>query len=101
MDIFTRLNKLINQNGWSVNRLAKEAGLSQSTLSSIFVRQTIPSIPTLERICAALDITLSEFFADGSPDLSPELRRLLDTARELSPEQLDTLQAFLKTVKGE
>lgn len=45
-----------------------------------------------------LNITLTEFFAEERPQLEPELRRLVDTARKLSPEQLDYLQKLLESL---
>ena len=77
-----RIRELLTERGWSEYRLVKESGLSQSTISNIFHRNSIPSIPTLEAICRAFGITLSEFFAEGefvflSPD-QMELFHLLD-----------------------
>lgn len=45
-------------------KLAKLSGVSQSTLSNMFSRNNDPSISTLEDICRAFGITLSQFFAD-------------------------------------
>lgn len=40
-------------------------GISQSTLANTFSRGMIPSIENLQKICEALDITLSEFFQES------------------------------------
>ena len=56
----------MNERGWSEYRLAKESGLSQSTISNLFVRNTLPSIATLEIICKSFGITLAQFFEDGN-----------------------------------
>ena len=45
-------------------RLAKTSGLSDSTIKNIFKWNTQPTIETLETICRAFGITLSQFFAD-------------------------------------
>ena len=63
MDVNERITELMKARGWSEYRLAKESGLSNSTIANIFRRNTIPSIPTLELICDSLGITLSQFFA--------------------------------------
>ena len=83
-----RIRELLTERGWSEYRLVKESGLSQSTISNIFHRNSIPSIPTLEAICRAFGITLSEFFAEGeSVFLSPDQMELLKYWSALSGEQ--------------
>ena len=57
MDTKARITELMIRHGWSEYRLAKESGLSQSTISNMFSRNTMPSISTLEVICDAFGIT--------------------------------------------
>lgn len=114
MDVIERIIELRDKKGYSTNKLANLAGLTQSTLHSILSNRNLPTIPTLEKICDALDISLSSFFKpfDNSPEamnetssiykngmLTPELRELLESARDLSPEQISQLTLFIKTVK--
>ena len=99
MDVHQRLLQILNERGWSEYRLAKECGLSQSTLANIFRRGTSPSIPTLETICHGFGITLSQFFAEEEMvELSPELKALFEGWRPLTPQQkeavLTVMQAF-------
>ena len=68
MNTLERIRYHMKLRGWSEYRLAKEADLSQSTIANIFRRDTIPSIPTLECICKAFGLTLSQFFADTDED---------------------------------
>ena len=65
MDVLERLQKLLDARGWSMYRLAKESGLTESTIANIYRRNAIPSIMTLESVCKGFGITLSQFFADG------------------------------------
>lgn len=64
MDVQERLRELMTQRNWSAYRLAKQAGLSETTISNLFKRGQLPTIYTLERICDAFDITLCQFFAE-------------------------------------
>lgn len=64
MDVQDRLRELMEQRGWSAYRLAKQAGLSETTISNLFKRGQLPTIYTLERICDAFGITLCQFFAE-------------------------------------
>lgn len=59
MDTLQRLHQLLDERGWSEYRLAKNCGLSNSTIANIYHRNTIPSISTLEAICTSFGISLS------------------------------------------
>lgn len=79
MTILEKIDKLRGERGWSVNNLAMEAMLTQSTLNNLYTRNTEPKISTLRAICGAFNMTLAEFFADenldvaASPDYENEL----------------------------
>ena len=99
MDTHMRLRKLLEERGWTEYRLAKNCGLSESTIANIFRRNTVPSIATLEAICNGFGITLSQFFADGDMvELSADLKALFDSWIVLTPAQksaaLQLLQAM-------
>ncbi len=88
MDVHAKLRLLMKKRGWSEYRLAKECGLSQSTLANIFRRNTMPSITTLEAICNGFGITISQFFAEGDMiELTGDLKRLFDSWVGLTPKQ--------------
>lgn len=60
--IHHRIDVLCKEKGWSYYRLAKKAGFQQSTLKSIIKEQYMPSLYTLDKICIAFNITMSDFF---------------------------------------
>lgn len=60
--VLKRVTQLREERNWSLYRLAKEAGISYSTLSNTFHRNNVPSVSTLMRICEGFGITLAEFF---------------------------------------
>ena len=99
MDVHERLMELLDERGWSEYRLARERGLSDSTIHNIYKRNTSPSIPTLETICKGFGITLSQFFAEGEMvEMTPELKALFEGWRPLTPQQkkavLTVVEAF-------
>lgn len=99
MDVHERLMELLDERGWSEYRLARESGLSDSTIHNIYKRNTSPSIPTLETICKGFGITLSQFFAEGEMvEMTPELKALFEGWRPLTPQQkaavLTVVEAF-------
>lgn len=88
MNTNERLNQLLKESGMTTYRLAIRSGLSESTITNIFKRNTVPSIPTLEAICAAFGITLAQFFADGPlVEMTPDLKELFDSWVNLTPAQ--------------
>lgn len=98
MDTHSRLRQLMAERGWTAYRLAKESGLSESTLANIFKRNTVPSISTLESVCSAFGISLAQFFAESEMvELTPELKELFDNWVALTPEQK---QAALQMIRA-
>ena len=88
MDIARRLQQLRTAQGLSLNELARRSGVAQSSLSYIEGGDRQPSVEVIERICRGLGVTLAEFFAEEQkPELSPDLRQILDAARQLTPRQ--------------
>ena len=81
--------------------MSKYSGLSESTVGNIFSRNTVPSIATLESICKAFGITLSQFFADDDSELvemNEDLKELFNDWVSLSKEQKDAVRQLLKTM---
>lgn len=98
MDTHSKLRQLMAERGWTAYRLAKESGLSESTLANIFKRNTVPSISTLESVCSAFGISLAQFFAESDMvELTSELKELFDKWVSLTPEQK---QAVLQMIRA-
>ena len=64
MNVIERIHQLREERGWSVNNLAMRAEITQSTLNSILSRNTPPKIETLQSLCNAFKISLSQFFLE-------------------------------------
>ena len=86
MDIIKTIETMRMSRGWSKYRLATEAGLTQSTYETMIKRGTPPKIETLQCICGAFGITLSQLFAQDEKTevLTEEERLLLSRFRKLS-----------------
>ena len=89
MDVIQRIDDIMKERGWSYYKLSIESGLSSSTITSIYRRNTVPSITTLEAICNAFGITLSQFFAEEEDfvQLSPEQKEMFGNWLCLSENQ--------------
>lgn len=62
--ILQKLKYLCEANNYSFYLLSKKSGVALSTISGLYARNSFPSIPTLFRLCQALQITLSDFFME-------------------------------------
>ena len=94
MDTHERLRQLLNERGWTEYRLAKNCGLSESTIGN-----TVPSLATLEAICKGFGITMAQFFAEGEMvEISPELKELFENWVNLTPEQKKAANQMLKAM---
>ncbi|MBR2433219.1 MAG: helix-turn-helix transcriptional regulator [Clostridia bacterium] len=88
MDVIKRIDDLRKDRGWSIYKLAEESALTQSTVSNMFNRGTVPTIFTLQQICDAFGITLSEFFAETVTLSNQDEVMLLSQYRRLkAPDQ--------------
>lgn len=64
MDTIKRVQELIDERQMTMYQLTMQSGLSYSTIKTTERRGGQLKIDTIERICEALGITLSEFFAE-------------------------------------
>ena len=99
MDVLERLHQLLESQGWTTYRLAKNSNLSHATIANIYKRNTIPSVSTLEAICKGFGITLSQFFAEGEMvELTPELDAVFRQWASLTPRQKKAVLEIMKTM---
>lgn len=99
-EVISRIQYFLKYKHWSLYRLAKEADMPYGSLSNIFNRKTVPSIPTLDRICKGFGINLATFFEyDKNPikqdSLSPEEQDIINSYRVLSVNDKALLTAYL------
>ena len=99
--ISSRIDMLRTQQNLTFRSLSKRSGISLSTLYDIIQGNKIPNILTLENICNALNISLSDFL-----DFNDEVIRLrgkevivIKIFREVSPMSQDTVIKMLKCMK--
>ena len=100
MNVLQRIYELREERGWSEYRLSTESGIPQSTISSWYKKEILPTLPSLERICNAYNMTLSQFFADkGSAiELTEEQQVLLDNWNRLDKEQRNNILNLIKSM---
>ena len=99
MDVKARLQELMDERGWTIYRVAKEADIPWSTVRNMFKRNTEPSIATLECICRGMGISLSQFFDTESEQRLPmEQRELIGEWSRLKPEQQRVVREMIRAL---
>ena len=95
IDVLARIKQLRDERGWSDYQLAEYSSLHKSTISSWYQKNLVPSPVSLEKVCDAFGITLSQFFAENSEpvELTESQRQMLDRWSRLTPAQQE---AFLR-----
>lgn len=81
-DILSAITKQREARGWTEYQLAENSGLPQSTISSWYRKNMVPTVPSLEKICNAFHITLSQLFAEDDNDvvtLTESQQKLLES----------------------
>ncbi len=63
-----RIRELRQQRGMTLRQLAEKAGLSAALLSKVENNVISPTIPTLWKICEALDVRVGYFFQEGGQE---------------------------------
>lgn len=99
-DVLDEITRLRLERKWSEYDLAKHSNLSQSTISTWYRKNQMPTVQSLEKICAGLGITLSQFFAeeDEALYLTPEQRNLLEHWSVLTDEQKELFLRLFQTI---
>lgn len=97
-DILATITQYRQARGWTEYQLAEKSGLPQSTISSWYRKNMIPTVPSLEKICNAFGITLSQLFAteDTLVSLTTSQQKLIETWAKLNEDQQAVILALME-----
>lgn len=101
--IINRIRRLCEKKNMSMYALSKKSGISQSSLSNLMKRGSIPSFFTLDRICDGLGITLAQFFSNDHeiPDITEEQKRVLQVWDSLTDRQKQAVEIYVRGMRLE
>lgn len=99
INILDRITQYRNERQWTEYELAKHAELPQSTISSWYRKNMLPSIASLDKIAHAYGLTLSQFLAEEENIVaSDDEKQLLHEWNKLDKLQQETLLKFLQSL---
>jgi transcriptional regulator with XRE-family HTH domain len=94
VNVAKRITELKLKKKLSTNKLAHDAGISQSYLRDIELGNVNPTIEKLDRICKALDVSTSEFLSENI-----EFDNLYLEIKNLSKAQKSDVLKYINTLK--
>ena len=93
MDVGKRIKDLRIRRGYSQNRFADFAGISQAHLRRVEMGLADITVGHLQMICDAQGMSLQEFFS-----VSESVDELNEVVAKFSPKQKQALMDFIKTL---
>lgn len=100
-NVIRRIQELCTERNISVYRLAQLSDIPQNTLSNMIAEDRMPTVPTIEKICKGLNITLSQFFSsdDIYPEFTEDQKKLFLIWESLSPGNKELAIKYLELIK--
>ena len=97
-DVMGRIKELCASRSWTYYRLAKEADIPYSSLSTMLHKAYVPSIPSLIKICRGFDITLAQFFSeeDDTAKLTKKQKLCLECWDQLDEQSQALALAYME-----
>ena len=95
-----KVQMLQKKRGWTAYELSQASGVWQQTISKWYGSEVVPTLPNLEQVCEAFNITLADFFSEGNLiELTPEKKALHDDWCSLTKSEQDAVKAIIKSYK--
>jgi len=89
--IITKILELCNERSWSLYKLAKETEIPYSSLNNMIKRNTLPTIPTLFKICKGFNVAPADFLFSVHYSFSSDIKYL-----PVSHDEIELLTSYRK-----
>lgn len=96
--VIRRIEELCKKNDITVYRLSINSAIPYTTLNNMIRNDTLPTIPTIEKICKGFNITMAQFFQSEEiyDSLTLEQKELLEIWDTLNSNQKNRAKDYLK-----
>lgn len=100
IDILGRITKHRMSRDWSEYQLAQQSGIPQSTISTWYRKQMLPTLSSLDKICRAFDMTMSQFLSenDSLTEITPDQKELLNKWELLTSAQKNAFLNLMESI---
>lgn len=100
IDILGRITKHRMSRDWTEYQLAQQSGIPQSTISTWYRKQMLPTLSSLDKICRAFDMTMAQFLSenDGLTEITPDQRDLLSKWELLTSAQKNAFLNLMESI---
>lgn len=92
--------KLRKLNNITSTELSNIVGIKQPYLSQIENGKRSPSLDVLQGIAKALNTTVSELLGEVPETLPENMKRLVDTVKDLNNDQIDAIISMVKEMRS-
>ncbi len=103
IDILKHITEQRIIRNWTEYQLAQKSGLPQSTISSWYRKNMLPSLQSLEKICNAFDMTMAQFLVENEYHraVTPDQQELLSKWELLSAKQKQAFLMLMDSIMSE
>ncbi len=100
VDILGRITRQRLLRNWTEYQLAQKSGIPQSTISSWYRKKMLPTLPSLEKICRAFDMTMAQFLSENNclTEITPGQEELLNRWELLTPSQKNAFLGLMDSI---
>lgn len=100
IDILGRITKHRMSRDWSEYQLAQKSGIPQSTISTWYRKQMLPTLSSLDKICHAFDMTMAQFLSenDSLTEITPDQKELLNKWELLTSAQKNAFLNLMESI---
>lgn len=100
VDILNRITTHRLLRNWTEYQLAQKSGIPQSTISSWYRKKMLPTLPSLEKICCAFDMTMAQFLSENDhlTEITPDQKELLNKWELLSSAQKNAFIDLINSI---
>lgn len=98
VDVVKRIDELCQGRGWSYYELSLRAGLSVNAMYNWKSKGSVPTIPIIEKICEAMEISIADFFMGvDNEDLDTDEKIIMNEWINLSETEKQTILHIIDT----
>lgn len=100
-NVIKRIQELCSERNITAYKLAQLSGIPKNTMNNMIAEDRIPTIPTIEKICRGLNITLAQFFTSENiyPEMTEDQKKFLMVWQSLTPGNQDMAMKYLELMR--